>query len=62
MKRKVLFLTAVLCMLALGACKPKDNGGDQPGPGPDPGPESEITSNNAAPSGFVDDGPASWDE
>jgi hypothetical protein len=59
MKRKsMLFLIALLAALTLSACKEKP----EPGPGPDPETQTEITSNNAAPAGFVDDGPMDWDE
>lgn len=60
MKKKLLFtLAAALTLTALSACNDKPTP-TPPGPGPEPA--SEITSNNVAPAGFVDDGPASWDE
>ena len=63
MKRKfLLLLTAVAVLAMAGACKPKDNGGEQLGPGPEPGPASEITTNNEAPAGFADEGPMNWDD
>ena len=59
MKKKIILtLVSLLSVLLLAGCG--GNGGADPTPGP--GPESEITSNNAAPSGFVDDGPMDWDE
>lgn len=62
MKRKsILVLLAVLTALAFASCRKKPDD-PKPGPGPDPDPQSEITSNNAAPAGFVDDGPMDWDE
>ena len=62
MKRALLILTAVLTLLAASGCKDKPEPGPGPGPGPDPGPESEITTENAAPAGFADEGPMTWDE
>lgn len=64
MKKKSIFiLVAVLAAFSLASCKGNtDEPTPGPGPGPDPGPESEISSNNAAPAGFVDDGPMDWDE
>ncbi|MBQ7269652.1 MAG: hypothetical protein IJS62_07380 [Bacteroidales bacterium] len=60
MKRKILTFTAVLALLfAACGCEEKK---PTPGPGPEPGPETEITTDNAAPAGFADEGPMSWDE
>ena len=61
-----MILAAAMVALSALSCTPKNNPED-----PDngngngnvtPGPASEITSNNAAPAGFVDDGPTDWDE
>lgn len=66
MKKKILLLIASCAVLMMAGCK-KDNGGsDQPNPGPDPGPTppeptTEITVDNAAPTGFTDEGISSWD-
>ena len=59
-KKSILILVAVLATVSLASCGKKPNDDPKPGPGPDPG--TEITSNNAAPTGFVDDGPMVWDE
>lgn len=59
MRRFLLILVASLATLSLVSCK-GDN--EEPTPGPGPTPQSEITSNNAAPAGFADDGPMDWDE
>jgi hypothetical protein len=64
MKRKLLTLTAVLALLVVaGGCKEKpDEPTPGPGPGPGPDPGTEITTDNAAPAGFADEGPMTWDE
>jgi len=64
MKRLILTITAVLALLSLSACKGKTNPEPDPGSGPgtNPGSPSEVTSNNAAPAGFSDEGPMTWDE
>ena len=60
MKKYLSILLAAVMVLSLASCGKKPNDDPKPGPGPNPG--NEITSNNAAPAGFVDDGPMVWDE
>ncbi len=60
MKRKSILILMASALLLLAACDPKPV--DPVGPdGPDV-PASEITTDNAAPAGFSDEGPMSWDE
>lgn len=51
----------ILAVAATMLCACHKHGGDEPAPGPEPQ-DSEITSNNAAPGGFTDEGPVTWDE
>ncbi len=62
MKKILLLLATVLVLFAAGGCEEKPTPGPGPGPGPEPTPTSEITTDNAAPAGFSDEGPMSWDE
>lgn len=62
MKRTLLAFAAMLVLFLASGCKEKPEPGPGPGPGPDPTPTSEITTDNAAPAGFSDEGPMSWDE
>lgn len=62
MKKILLSLATVLVLFAAGGCEKKPEPGPGPEPGPDPTPTSEITTDNAAPAGFSDEGPMSWDE
>lgn len=56
MKRKTALILLSVIALMLCGCKEK-NGPDKPTPD-----DSSITSENAAPGGFSDEGPVSWDE
>lgn len=56
MKKKIPFILTAAAILLLGACTkpaPDDPGKDDK--------STEITSNNATPGGFEDDGPTNWD-
>lgn len=57
MNKKITLLIAAAIVLCATACN-KPVSPDPVPPGPTP---SEITSNNAAPGGFVDGGAESWD-
>lgn len=57
MNKKITLLIAAAIVLCATACN-KPASPDPVPPGPTP---SEITSNNAAPGGFVDGGAESWD-
>ncbi|MGI6313979.1 MAG: hypothetical protein ACOXZI_06660 [Candidatus Cryptobacteroides sp.] len=57
MKRKALLITLMLSLLTLCGCDKKGKTPDDPDEI-----KSEITSENAAPGGFNDEGTASWDE
>ncbi len=57
MKRKAALILVLATALLLCACKGKDDL-EKPTP-PD---NTSITSENEAPGGFSDEGPASWDE
>lgn len=60
MKKKVSLLMAIFALFVLSAChKP---GNDTPVDPPTPSGTSEITSENAAPVGFSDEGTVLWDE
>ena len=56
MKRIILLSLLAISLLALSSCH-KPGNEDNPTPV-----ESEITSENAAPGGFGDEGPSNWDE
>ncbi len=56
MKRKTALILLSVIALMLCGCKEK-NGPEKPTPS-----NSSITSENAAPGGFSDEGPVSWDE
>lgn len=57
MKRITILSLLALSLLALSSCHKPSNGDD-----PAPTTASEITSENAAPGGFSDEGPSNWDE
>lgn len=59
MNKKITLLIAAAIVLCATACNKPVN--PDPDPTPDPPTPSEITSNNAAPGGFVDGGAESWD-
>lgn len=59
MKKILPVLAAFLVLFMASGCK---NPNPDTPPGPEPGPSSEITTDNAAPAGFSDEGPMSWDE
>lgn len=60
MNKKLFIPVAAAIVLCATACN-KPTPTPDPGPTPDPPTPSEITSNNAAPGGFVDGGAESWD-
>lgn len=63
MNRKSILILMASALFLLAACDPKpvDPVGPDGPDGPDV-PASEITTDNAAPAGFSDEGPMSWDE